>query len=191
MSDIQTLKLQTSHRRVPWSPLSNIVLKKGATPYKLALPYSQSLGWLIAVDLNQPKDHERPAKNTQRHPQRTGGITTCAIDIDGTEFSGSANCSLSDNFSYKQGRKIALGRAVFSAKQAGFDCWVTTDTHTSEAGVKSRHIVVKYRPGETWLNVAPGTLLSRNGIKAYLAGKNGSEVVQYDRLADLDPWSVA
>jgi len=50
-----------------------------------------------------------------------GGKTVCrAILDDGTEYVAEAYCSFSDNFCYKRGRQIAMGRLKKQLKEAGF-----------------------------------------------------------------------
>ena len=45
-------------------------------------------------------------------PAPRGGLTICTItDGNGREFHGTSSCSRLDSFSYKMGRRVALGRA--------------------------------------------------------------------------------
>lgn len=47
------------------------------------------------------------------YPESKGGETECHLVLrDGTEIVGVAQCSLKDNFCYRIGREIALGRAL-------------------------------------------------------------------------------
>jgi len=41
-----------------------------------------------------------------------GGAVTCVIEDNGKRVIATAYCSFSDNFNYKRGRDIALGRAL-------------------------------------------------------------------------------
>lgn len=46
-------------------------------------------------------------------PAVRGGMTRCIlVDEDGSEYVGTATCSLHDNFCYRIGREIAYGRAM-------------------------------------------------------------------------------
>ena len=45
-------------------------------------------------------------------PRSKGGCTICDININGNTYTARAYCSHSDNFSYKLGRDISLGRAM-------------------------------------------------------------------------------
>jgi len=46
-----------------------------------------------------------------RYPQTKGGITVVIIENDLGRFRGIANCSVTDNFCYQQGRSLAQMRA--------------------------------------------------------------------------------
>lgn len=51
-------------------------------------------------------------ENSRFSPYPKGGATRVILVLDdGTEVKGFALCSMADNFSYKIGRNIALGRA--------------------------------------------------------------------------------
>jgi hypothetical protein len=45
-------------------------------------------------------------------PQAKGGATVCTIFFDGKRYTGIAHCSHSDNFVYREGRELALRRAL-------------------------------------------------------------------------------
>ena len=45
-------------------------------------------------------------------PNSKGGCTVCKITINGNTYTERAYCSHSDNFCYKRGRDISLGRAI-------------------------------------------------------------------------------
>jgi hypothetical protein len=45
-------------------------------------------------------------------PETKGGMTICKLILeDGREITGVANCSKKDNFNYRLGYRIAVGRA--------------------------------------------------------------------------------
>lgn len=50
-------------------------------------------------------------------PYTKGGLTVCTLYVDGKAIAtGTAICSMSDNFSYKIGRRISRGRALKQAE---------------------------------------------------------------------------
>ncbi len=56
------------------------------------------------------------------NPSGKGGMTICCIVLsNGDEYVGYARCNLADNFNYKLGRRIALGRALKAASEDEVD----------------------------------------------------------------------
>jgi len=45
-------------------------------------------------------------------PRSKGGCTICDLTINGNTYTARAFCSHSDNFCYRRGRDISLGRAM-------------------------------------------------------------------------------
>ena len=77
-----------SHRNIP---------KKGRPPQRLLKRYFRGDGFVEGIKFP---------------PTSKGGETRCVmIAPDGERYFGSASCSCADNFCYRTGREIALGRA--------------------------------------------------------------------------------
>lgn len=53
---------------------------------------------------------------SERKPYPRGGRTICTIEIGSQTATGEAACSMSDQFCYRTGRRIARGRAVSALK---------------------------------------------------------------------------
>lgn len=74
-------------------------------------PYVKGRGFLfIGQDMLYKfldKDDKRRAEYT---PSVRGGRTRAWIDIGGRTFEAEAKCMMSDNFSYRRGKAIAMGR---------------------------------------------------------------------------------
>ena len=94
------MQMSCIYDRVPEVPFL-VLPKKGRPNRGLLYQYSKKYGFL---DLD----------NYNTHPHTRGGMTTVFLhDEDGQWLlSGVAVCSMSDNFSYKEGRERALLRAT-------------------------------------------------------------------------------
>lgn len=91
------LKITYRHYRIPSEYRDELSGRKGRPPGRLVYRYRHKFGFEISDD----------------PPLEFGGVTICDIvDENGREFSADAWCSLSDQFQYKIGRAIALGRAL-------------------------------------------------------------------------------
>jgi len=95
------MKITYQHFRVPSIAFTAFSSKKpntkGQPPKRWLARYLTSIGRF---------------KNNIFAPNSKGGLTVCTIiSHDGIRFTGVALCSLSDNFSYKEGRRKAHNRA--------------------------------------------------------------------------------
>ncbi len=75
--------------------------KKGRPKTEHMKRYGRGEGFLLA-----------DPHNVLRKPSSKGGATVCNITANGKQWTACAFCSHSDNFSYKLGRDISLGRAM-------------------------------------------------------------------------------
>lgn len=93
-------------------------MKIGFTHYRLPKmenPPRKGMPWLPELKVyNQSHPTFEPAHN--------GGATICRIlDDEGNIIEGFALCSYADNFCYKRGRDISLGRALKLLSMMEFD----------------------------------------------------------------------
>lgn len=100
------MKIKYRHYRVPQAYAKHV--KKAGPPKNIDLqPYSRSSGFYMHVNTRLAEEAK---------PMTKGGMTVCTITEDG-EYgvfvlaTGVARCSMSDVFSYKVGRELALERA--------------------------------------------------------------------------------
>ncbi|MHC4748338.1 MAG: hypothetical protein ACYTFW_00555 [Planctomycetota bacterium] len=110
MDEENDTQIRFTHYRCPNLKERDYAYDKRGEPKEMDLiPYSRKLGWMIDKDTR----FEYPA------PMPRGGMTVCEVlDADGNLIvEGRAICSLADNFNYRLGREIALGRAVMQLEE--------------------------------------------------------------------------
>lgn len=100
------MKFRYTHYRVPFVPVRDYP-KRGSPKRHDTQQYSRNCGWIDVM------------KDTGIKPYERGGMTVCEIvdKDDNVLAKGSAVCSYADNFNYRLGRIIAVGRAVDQMNQ--------------------------------------------------------------------------
>lgn len=94
------MKIKTEYYRIPQHVVDYFEVPKRGKPYDESLfQYPQS------------KD-SRKLFSINWQPYIKGGKVVCTIIDRDNVFTGVSICSMADNFSYKIGRRIALGRAL-------------------------------------------------------------------------------
>lgn len=101
------LKFRVEHYRVPRWPYGPRNGGHGRVPSRLLRRYSRRYGFHFGPEY-EPNEH------AWVRPQEKGGLTIVRLlDDYGNEIvNGEARCSFDDNFSYKRGVRIAMGRAI-------------------------------------------------------------------------------
>jgi len=89
-------KVHFTYQRIPIS-WDDKTPKKGRPSQRLLFLYVRGVGFGFT---------------TKQPPRSKGGRVICTITTkDDSQYSGEAHCSCSENFCYKRGRDISLGRA--------------------------------------------------------------------------------
>lgn len=119
MNNPQT-NIVVRHFRVPSTPITKL-MKTGEPPTELLVTYSRSLGRFAPQPLIQfITKHSEILKNYPVYfkigdwlrPHIRGGKTEVLVERGDRFASGTATCSMSDAFSYKTGKELALERAL-------------------------------------------------------------------------------
>ena len=105
------MRFRYTHYRILYL-LDRTYPKRGSPSKHALMQYSRNCGWIDVM------------KGTGVKPYERGGMTVCEIvdQNDNVLNKGIAVCSYADNFSYRLGRLIALGRAldqIHSGKPCG------------------------------------------------------------------------